>query len=71
MPTSRHMDNPGDDAPQLHQRCQRPGCSNPAAEPHTCPFSTELAHMSEDPAASAAALCTCCPDCEHECLMDV
>lgn len=42
----------------------RGGCKNPAAEPHTCPFSEEINGDSE-------SLCNCCDDCMYECAMDI
>jgi hypothetical protein len=41
-----------------------PTCgNNPATEPHACPYKSEINGNEEE--------CTCCPDCEHECAMDV
>ena len=37
---------------------------NPASEPHECPLYEELYDDHE-------SLCTCCPDCVCECLMDI
>lgn len=39
-------------------------CDNPDALPHTCPIAEELRGDSE-------TLCTCCPQCERQCGMDV
>jgi len=32
--------------------------------PHTCPYREDVNNDSE-------TLCTCCPDCKHECAMDI
>jgi hypothetical protein len=40
------------------------GCSNPATEDHTCPFSEEIHNDYE-------YMCNCCDDCYHECAMDI
>ena len=42
--------------------CQR-GCGNEATAPHTCPFASEI--------QDDETLCNCCPDCAHECAMDI
>jgi hypothetical protein len=47
-----------------HVTCHRTNCSNEATEPHTCPFAEEIR-------ADYETLCTCCPDCAHECAMDI
>lgn len=45
------------------EKCER--CSkNEKTEPHTCPYKEEINDDYE-------SLCTCCKDCEHECLMDI
>lgn len=40
------------------------GCPNPASGPHPCPYREEIHGDSE-------SLCTCCPDCTHQCAMDI
>jgi len=39
-------------------------CQNELAEPHPCPFKSEIYDDEE-------TMCTCCPDCAHECAMDI
>lgn len=41
------------------------GCNNPASEPHSCPFASEI-NDNDEP-----EYCTCCDDCQHECAMDI
>ena len=42
------------------------GCGkNPASDPHLCPYQYEI-NDNDDP-----EYCVCCPDCEHECAMDI
>lgn len=36
---------------------------NPATEPHTCPYDEEI--------FDSKKLCTCCEECQHECLMEI
>lgn len=43
--------------PVLCEKCQ----SNPAQEPHTCPFGEEV--------EGDFTLCNCCEECEDECAM--
>ncbi len=38
-------------------------CGNHGVTPHECPYQTEINDNHE--------LCTCCADCERECLMDI
>lgn len=41
------------------------GCGiNPAKTDHPCPYQSELHENDED-------YCQCCPDCEHDCLMNI
>lgn len=40
------------------------GCGHGVYPPHTCPFQEELN-------GDYQTLCTCCPDCANECLMDI
>ena len=43
-----------------------PKCkSNPATEPHSCPYQADV---NNDPDPEC---CTCCSACEHECAMDI
>lgn len=42
--------------------CLRSG--HPQREPHPCPYRHDIYDDKE-------TLCTCCEDCEHECLMDI
>lgn len=40
-------------------------CDEEAADiPHICPYAQEINDDSD-------TLCRCCPDCEHECCMDI
>jgi len=42
-----------------------PSCgSNDATELHTCPYQQDVNDDDE-------SLCTCCPDCQYECGMDI
>ena len=47
----------------VHGECQR-GCGNEGQEPSTCPFNEEVNPYDK-------TLCNCCPDCAHECAMDI
>jgi hypothetical protein len=49
--------------PVMLELCPKCGI-NFAAEPHECPYSVEIYEDYEKE-------CTCCEDCEHECLMDI
>ena len=40
------------------------GCEHGIYEPHTCPFQSEMND-------NYGEYCTCCPDCEEQCAMDV
>ncbi len=40
------------------------GCKHEEWEPHICPFNEDIYGDSE-------TLCTCCPDCENQCLSDI
>lgn len=42
--------------------CYRCGGA-PSAEPHECPFASEIHGNCE--------LCNCCDGCQHECAMDI
>lgn len=44
----------------LCEKCQ----TNPAIEPHTCPYLEDI-HDDDK------TLCTCCPECEQECAWDI
>jgi hypothetical protein len=37
---------------------------DPYTDEHTCPFAEEIHDDSE-------SLCTCCPECEYQCAMDI
>ncbi len=39
-------------------------CGDNMSEPHSCPFQCEI-NNNED------FQCTCCSECQHECLMDI
>ncbi len=43
--------------------CQSCG-KNPAEDLHPCPFQSDVNDDHE-------TMCNCCPDCEHNCLMDI
>lgn len=43
--------------------CENCG-KNPAEALHPCPFRADVNDDSE-------TLCNCCPECEHECAMDI
>jgi len=38
---------------------------NPAAEPHSCPFQEDINDNFDE------EYCTCCSECQHDCLMDI
>lgn len=44
--------------------CECRSCHNPAEEPHTCPYKTEINDDYE-------SLCNCCSECEQECRWDI
>lgn len=48
---------------ELVETCDHYGCDKPAKAPHACPFKQEI---NDD-----ETLCTCCADCEHECMMEI
>ena len=52
---------PSEPASPAANQCQ--GCTNPATEPHTCPYAEEINGNDR--------LCTCCAECTHQCAMDI
>ena len=49
----------------LEKKTKCPNCGkNEASEPHLCPYKEEIGDDHE-------TLCTCCPDCEYDCAMDI
>ena len=45
------------------EKCEKCG-KNDAEDLHTCPYAEEIGDDHE-------TLCTCCSDCQHECVMDI
>jgi hypothetical protein len=48
----------------MEQEIYKCKCENSSDAPHTCPFEEEINGDSE-------TLCNCCPECEHQCAMDI
>jgi hypothetical protein len=59
---SAHLTPTSEPVPEGSGLC--PSCNkNPASVAHSCPFQSDV-YDNDDP-----RYCTCCPECEHECVM--